>query len=404
MPTVPGQFGDLTLDEILLFVETGDAQRLATLRRRLSAQPDVLARLEAMRADRKALHDLPEPALREDLVTPLVARIERPLLLEAPVVPRRRRPTPWRRLALAAGIVLAVGASSFATWVWITSGDGPTPPSDAQGPALAQASPPPAESGRVEDDPDRLLPEGYYANWKDFGLAAAGNSAGPDERAATADRLPLRRLAGERTIVDAGVLLRVAASDEEALLASLRDRIDALDSSATLDRTFTYAQAEAAWRAAAGRLDRGGGTLAASDLRPGAPGGDRNHRDAVRRLQRASENRLGGHLAGDRRAAPPAEDLLGFGEIGADCTIVLPSAEVERFLDAAFEAGSLDLIETAGISGKWDGVPANAGDFDRWRTWSRFRAALAAVREASAGSARDEPLVVLPLAIEAPGE
>ncbi len=109
-------FDDATL---LAYVEqTLTRQEEADFEAAAASEPDLLASLRQLRADREVLRAMPEPQAPATLAADVLAQIERSLLLETDLVApsislRRYRAPHWQRYAAAAGFVLLLTGGGF---------------------------------------------------------------------------------------------------------------------------------------------------------------------------------------------------------------------------------------------------------------------------------------------------
>jgi len=121
-------------NELLALIEGElDEKRAGELRHELGSVPEAWTQIEAMIADRRAMRNMPEPALPRDLLAELETHLARPMLMGQPPRNRSARPGYYRRahrrrrwgvrLALAAGLALVAGGGLWfmvANWQAIT--------------------------------------------------------------------------------------------------------------------------------------------------------------------------------------------------------------------------------------------------------------------------------------------
>lgn len=327
--------------ELLACVEGElDAAAVAGLRRRLASEPRVLAALDRMIEDRSRLRAMPEPALPRDFLRDLEPLLARPMLIEPvaaiadqPSRPgeyrrqyrRQTRRIRWSRIAIAAILLIAVGAGTWAAFQGLWR----SPPNGGRDQLMARTDSTVAETSTL---PKRAL-SGTIHHHLPAELPshiAHSNEAKPRASMPKAEKI----------IAEFAIVVRGAdpASIEEALL----DTAVEFEDEVALVRNFNFAEAQ---RLAAG-LRTGSSERseqpAVASARPARSSAElKVLADRVRqRLQTSTE--LASRVATDQDSkqlsgapddAPSLEQQLDFSSRGATHTISVPVTELAELLE-----------------------------------------------------------------------
>lgn len=419
MPPAPTMTHQPDPSLLLAYVEGELPEREeARLRAQLASQPDLLAMLDRMSADRARLRAIGEPPLSVDLVAALEPLLARPLLMMNDTPGAYRRGVRSRRfgppLTVAAGLAILGSSVAIAWWQGLFS-----PPITQPGLVLAPERP---ALNRAETAPDgshgRDQALDLHHLEPDLLLAAEQGGAASDDLEA-ASSTPRRELAtfvlgSGRTAVEAGFVLQVHSTTPREATTLLSRAFGSpgnsgggIDLAATgaLVRTFTYADAERVWRdlVAASTLSDDKEALLSAMRRPREGGSlsTRQKRDIERVVRANTRITLGGNVAGNPLDAPAPDDQLRYGELGADLALTLPLHAVRGWLQdlLSHQQMTISLRETTPDQGPGEDVqstPASTDSTTLWDRWSVWASATILLDHLETAGPADT-LVIIPI-------
>jgi hypothetical protein len=387
------------LDELLALIE-GElpADQAAEVCRRLAGEPEIAALVQQMIADRALLSSAPTPVPPRDFLADIEQLLAKPMLMGSPPGAYRRRYRRQarrrrvRRFALAAGLLLAIGAGAWATFSQILlpaldqyriarqaeTADATVDAVDSLGTAESDAARLAAAPPTV--DPSAGIVHHYPALWApEDGSEPAQSVAGDTE--AGDDRARHKMPAARKRVVAAEFALVLCSPDQASAEGTLVSVLSDNEAPMALTRNLTIEQ-----------------SILLDD-------------DARRAMARfgESEGAAGGsgvaaeiHLAGDRRLAPGLDRQIDYAERGATLTISVPAADLAELLESIAErcGGQSHLAPLPNEEGPASGAGSRAGDHARW--FAQAAAARDAVRELE--RAGDGAIVLLPVRIETPSD
>lgn len=359
--------------ELLAFVEdTLSRRERERVRAKLASQPALLSKLERMAADRTALRSLEEPVLAEDLVATLEPVLARPMLMGQDAGQFRRivrQRAVWPKVAIAAGFLLLAGVGAVAWWnggLSFTSNEQPDlavlPPANNE-----PTSPLVREITAHDGDLHHLEP-GAAPN--DTRLVNAG---GNTANGAPAINLDKRILASGTAAFEADFLLELTAANDEAVRMALREAMTNASTAGTLVRTFTYDDAQRAWKelvAGSNLRDEQDALLTTlRGHRAGAAYSDQQ-KETIHRVVRANGSvALGERLAGRAEHAIAPDDQLRLGEAGIEFAMTLSVAEARTLLKSLL--ADERLTARLQLRNADDAATGGASQWSAWRNWAQ---------------------------------
>lgn len=397
-PLDEAQLLDLIEDQL----DASDAERL---RRELAAQPELLARLDRMRADRAALRDAPTPALSRDLLQALEPALARPMLL-APLGPaeyrrrhaRARKPR-LARYALAAALLMAVFAGVWAANSGLFTVERPVSSGDhlpgntiAHTPGVNRL-----DDRRLEDQPSAINGDGstmlaqhsddhdrvivhHLPPLTDARVAVIESRVGVNEpmlagvdRSDSAPQPHGAQLSAASAPLHAPFALLIETADVERAVAQLAELVKPDMSTAALVRNMTDDEFIRFGQLLAQRdASRSGQEPAtastATHVPPARAAGNTSaaHRNTPTEfaIQELANAELGKHLAGEPTCAASVEDQLRFARAGAQFTLTVPASQLAEVLmaihlarDQASSIRTLDELEIAPVADPASALP-----------------------------------------------
>lgn len=353
-----------------------DGPAASALRQKVGSDRALLARIDAMRADRSMLRSLGEPELpagtmddiaaatREGsigngLMRDLEPMIARPMLMEPPGEFRRRHRRRNRSRAIgwgvAAVVTMALGAG---LWIGVTeltrSGPLVADAGRAASPSVGDVS---AVAGVGSES--GVVPEGWVHHWRPVAGEPAVAARGVNEPSVTkpsaASNAPFDVAAGPRV---AGFAVVVQADDAGAAIERLKRTVERMGDRAALVKNFTFAEADAIGLAltresiriaahdsptladARGRSDDAGRASGR------ASGGGPRVGEMLSKSQRGEAVMRDGLLAGSRDAMASYEAQLELSDRGATYTLSVPAGELVSVLrELNLSHGMLTMLE-----------------------------------------------------------
>ncbi len=364
-------------------------QDASRMRERLArSEPELLALIERMRADRDALRSAPEPELPEDFLAEVEPVLARPMLIPpADEVRRRhRRRQVGRRplapiLLAAAAVALFAGAATWATLFVLGRTTGPATP-NVGGAArdLAQREAVSVQAPEVVNPPPSQAPEM---------LAERTVDPGTSPKRLTSPPKPVGPPPSEPVV--AKIALVIETSDAGVVEGLLQTILAGIDPKATaLVRNLDQAEADALtdqWHQSRARGGARGAEppVAGSGALPGsrraAESGPRRELPPLDRSVLRSRQ-----LAGPAELAPSYEQQLVFSGKGATHTIAVPAEKLAALLEVlASDGGATTLRLLDGAEGD---VP--------WSAYGDVRRAAAELLEHARGGVILLPVEVRP--------